>query len=114
MPNNFYKVGATYHWFNLNEETTEEARKELTEKLEKLTRLPYKITKQVAGIRPATMDRKPFIGQHPKHENMYIFNGFGAKGVSLVPYFAAHFADVLLQKIDLDVEVDIKRIKKHK
>ncbi len=112
MGNNFYKVGATYHWHILDEITTEEASKELTEKLEKLSRFPYKIIGQVAAIRPASLDRKPFIGQHPEYENMYIFNGFGAKGVSLIPYFAQHFADVLAEKTTLDKEVDINRLKK--
>lgn len=109
----FYKVGATYEWDNLDENPTEHARKELVEKLEKLTRLPYKIIKQVAGVRPATIDRKPLIGHHFKHENVMIFNGFGAKGVSLIPYYSQHFADVLLQKTTLDKDIDIKRLKKY-
>jgi glycine oxidase len=108
-----HKVGATYTWDKLDENPSEEARKELCEKLEKLSRLPYKIIKQVAGIRPATTDRKPLIGQHPIHQQVYIFNGFGAKGTSLIPYFAGHFAEVLAGKVELDKEIDILR-KYHK
>ena len=33
-----------------------------------------------AGIRPATKDRRPFIGTHPEFKNIGIFNGLGSKG----------------------------------
>jgi glycine oxidase len=108
----FYKVGATYHWEVLDETPSMEARHELVEKLEKLSRLPYKIIDQIAGVRPASQDRKPFLGQHPQHGHVYIFNGFGTKGVSLIPYFAAHFAKFLTEKHPLLTEVDVKRFVK--
>lgn len=112
MPTGFYKVGATYNWDKLDEIPTEEGRNELVEKLEKLTRLPYKITKHLAGVRPASHDRKPFIGLHPNHKNVGIFNGFGTKGVSLVPYFAKQFVDFLVNNIPLDGDVNVTRVKR--
>lgn len=114
MPEGYCKVGATYEWDELDENPTEKARKELTEKLEKLTRLPYTIQNQIAGVRPSSSDRKPFIGQHPTYKNCSIFNGFGTKGVSLVPHFAEHFVEHLTNKVTLDSEVDIKRVKAYR
>jgi len=42
----------------------------------------------VAGIRPATLERRPFVGLHPQDQRLGLFNGMGTKGCSLAPYFA--------------------------
>ncbi len=85
-----YKAGATYNWEDLSENTTGDALKELLSKLEKIADCEIKVLAQEAGIRPSVLDRRPVIGPHPKHNNMYLFNGFGTKGVMLAPYFAGH------------------------
>lgn len=106
---NISKVGATYDWRNLDLLPTENAKKELLEKLNKLTPMTFTIVGQKAGIRPATKDRRPFIGLHPEHKTLGVFNGLGTKGVSLAPYFADRFAAVLERKTTLDTEVNINR-----
>lgn len=103
------KVGATYDWRDLSSAPTEKAKKELLEKLDKLTVLPFNIIEQKTGIRPATKDRRPFLGLHPEQKLLGVFNGFGAKGVSLAPYFAEQFAMSLEQKTAIDPEVSINR-----
>ncbi len=109
LSSGLYKVGATYDWHDRTEIPTENARKELCEKLDKLIRLPYEIVRQEAGIRPTTIDRRPFIGISPKNDNVLIFNGLGTKGVSLAPFWATHLADFLEGKNGLDGEVDVRR-----
>ena len=64
---------------------------------------------QRAGVRPATPDRKPYLGIHKEFETLGIFNGFGTKGVSLSPYFAKHFVDVLEGKTEIEKEVNVQR-----
>ena len=65
---------------------------------------------QIAGIRPTVLDRRPLIGQHPNLKNQYIFNGFGSKGVSLIPWCAQHFLAFLLDRQNaLNPELDIQR-----
>jgi glycine oxidase len=54
-------------------------------------------------------DRRPFIGFHPVFPQMLIFNGFGTKGASLIPFWANHLVEVLLNEITLDNEVNINR-----
>jgi len=103
------RIGATYEIYDRTYNETEKARKALVTKLEALYKLPYEIISQVAGIRPATKDRRPFIGTHPKHTNIGIFNGLGAKGVSLAPYFSDQYVQFLERGSDLDKEVDINR-----
>lgn len=109
MGNNYYKVGATYEWDNLNWETTPDAKQEITDKLKGLVKLPFTVIDHLAGIRPATADRRPFIGLHPEYPVFGIFNGLGTKGISLVPYFTNHLVEHLEEGKDLDTEVHINR-----
>lgn len=103
------KAGATYDRKDLTPTLTEKARRSMVEKLNALVRFDYKIVDQVSGIRPSTIDRRPFAGIHPKFETIAIFNGLGTKGVSLAPYFAAQLANHLNYGKELDREVNISR-----
>lgn len=105
----YYRVGATYEWKNLDYQPTEKAKKQLTDKLDDLLNIPYEIIEQVAGIRPASKDRRPLIGNHPKRKNVFIFNGLGTKGVSLAPYFARQFVNSIFNLEKLNDEVNINR-----
>jgi glycine/D-amino acid oxidase-like deaminating enzyme len=58
-------VGASYEWENLHMQPTEKARQELENKLKKLIQFSYTVTDQQVGIRPATYDRRLYIGLHP-------------------------------------------------
>ena len=107
--NGICKVGSTYNHHNLNNIATEEAKKELSRKLADLVKFPFEIVDQKAGIRPATKDRRPFVGVHPEHKQVGIFNGLGAKGVSLAPYYANQFVEWLTEKGVIDPEANIRR-----
>lgn len=109
LSNGLCNIGATYNWRTLDVLPTEEARKELLDKLNKLSPLSFEIKGHIAGIRPATKDRKPFVGIHPSHKALSIFNGLGAKGVSLAPYLAQNFVEFLERKEELHPEVNIIR-----
>jgi glycine/D-amino acid oxidase-like deaminating enzyme len=105
----YYRAGATYEWKNLDYQPTEKAKKQLTDKLDDLLQVDYKIIEQVAGIRPASKDRRPLIGNHPELNNVLIFNGLGTKGVSLAPYFAHQFVNSIINSEKLNDEVNINR-----
>ncbi|MDX2189081.1 MAG: FAD-dependent oxidoreductase [Bacteroidota bacterium] len=104
-----YKIGSTYEWHNLNYDITQEAKDELVSKANKFILSPLKVTNQWAGIRPSTSDRRPFLGVHPEHSNLYIVNGFGSKAVSLTPYFINEFVKYYTEGKELMPEIDIKR-----
>ncbi|GAB3343010.1 FAD-dependent oxidoreductase [Marivirga atlantica] len=106
---NYYRVGSTYEWKDLSTTPTEKAKNQIINKLNELIKVPYQIVDQVAGIRPATKDRRPLIGTHPTIKNMFIFNGLGTKGVSLAPYFAQSLTNYILNRNDLHNEVNINR-----
>ena len=103
------KVGATYDHQNLDSEPTKEAKWQLTHRLDELIRLPYEVVSQVAGLRPATKDRRPFLGRHPGCEQVAVFGGLGTKGVSLSPFLARQLVNYMTGEIKLPEEVNIRR-----
>jgi glycine oxidase len=102
-------AGATYEWDDINTEVTESAREELKTKIDQLLRVPYQITDQRAGIRPATQDRRPYLGVHPEYGNVFVFGGLGTKGISIVPYYSGHFLEYLENQKELNKDVNISR-----
>ena len=109
-----YRLGATFKWDTADPKPTQEAKEQLLEQYDSLSSAPFKIIDQEGGIRPTVTDRRPLIGVHPEYSKCYIFNGMGTKGYMIAPYFSAHFTDYLMDKSNLDQEVDIKRFyKKH-
>jgi glycine oxidase len=112
LPNGKVRVGSTYSWHDLDQGPTERAKNELIEKLAKLIKgEDFRIVTHRTGIRPATKDRRPFLGKHPVYENVYIFNGFGAKGVSLIPYYSKVMLSFMLEGKEPEKEVNITRLK---
>lgn len=112
-PNSTFTVGATYSWHDETLNTTEEAKNELLEKVSStLLNKEVEVVSHRVGIRPTTTDHKPLIGVHPEHETLFVFNGFGTKGVMIAPYFAEEFVNHLEENLPLDKEVDIKRFDK--
>ena len=109
LGNDVYRLGATYSWHELDFLPTEQGRADLMEKYQKLMKPEMKILSHRAGVRPATKDRRPFIGMHPEVENIGIFNGLGSKGVSLAPFFAHQFVEFLVNHKELHQEVNINR-----
>ncbi|PZX47495.1 NAD(P)/FAD-dependent oxidoreductase [Algoriphagus chordae] len=110
LGNSVHRVGSTYTKHDLDLGATNAAKTELLEKLTNLVRMPVDgIITHKTGIRPATRDRKPFMGKHPFEQGVYLFNGFGAKGVSLIPYFSEQMVSFLLNNKAIDREVDIAR-----
>lgn len=109
LSENTYKVGATYHWEDLTDTPTEDAKQELTRKLEALIHVPFRIISHEAGIRPAVIDRRPVVGVHPDLLSHYVFNGFGTKAVMLVPFFAKQLVEFIKNGSPLDKEVDVQR-----
>lgn len=109
----FFRLGATYDWNNLDTESTQVAQLDLQEKLGKIFTDNYKIVDQQAGIRPTTHDRRPVIGLHPQYQQVGIFNGLGSKGTMLGPYFANQFVNFLEGNGQLHQEVSINRYFRH-
>ena len=106
---NHWRIGSTYNREFTHEEVTQKAVNYFQQKMKAITGRPIEVLKHQAAVRPSTIDRRPFIGKHPVYERFWVFNGFGSKGVSLIPYFVKHFCDHLFNEENLLEEVDNQR-----
>ena len=113
LSKNRFKLGATWQWQPLDETATNKAFIELTQACHAV--LPQLKDAQLidtnVGIRPATKDKNPFIGLHPKQSQLLVFNGFGSKGSLLIPWYSECFSRYLLIGASLPKHADIARYK---
>ncbi|RKS56001.1 glycine/D-amino acid oxidase-like deaminating enzyme [Gillisia mitskevichiae] len=107
-----YKVGATYNNWDKTKEPTQDGKNYLLEKLNGFLNCDFEVVDQIAGIRPATNDRKPLVGKHPVHESLYCCNGFGSRGVLIGPTVASQLIAHIEDAEILSEEIDIERFKK--
>jgi glycine/D-amino acid oxidase-like deaminating enzyme len=98
-------MGTTYDWDHLDILPTSLAKQEVENKVRKFFVMPYQFISQQAGIRPATFDRRPFIGFYTQYPQLAILNGLGSKGVSLAPYLVGEFVKHLLYAKELPLGV---------
>lgn len=105
-------IGSTYEWDFTDLEPDEHFQKKATEQLKCWLKIPFTIVDHLAAERPATLERRPFVGLHPVHPAVGIFNGMGTKGCSLAPYFAKQFSDHLVRQAPIQPEADVQRFKR--
>ena len=102
-------IGSNYAWEFDHTNPTQEFRDQTKQLLKAWLKIPFQITNHLSGIRPATLERRPFVGLHPLHPNIGILNGMGTKGCSLAPFFAKQLVDQLLHHKPVIPEADVKR-----
>lgn len=102
-------VGTNYLWEYKDDLPTKEFREQTEKQLKSWLKIPFKIVDHKASIRPATIERRPFVGMHSHYQNVGILNGMGTKGCSLAPYFAKQLTDHLIYRKEILPEADIKR-----
>jgi glycine/D-amino acid oxidase-like deaminating enzyme len=106
---NLFWVGSNYLW-NFNDELpSREFREQTEQQLNYWLKVPFRIIEHKASLRPATLERRPFVGIHPVYPQIGILNGMGTKGCSLAPFFAKQLTDHLMYNTDILPEADIKR-----
>ncbi|HET7003095.1 MAG TPA: FAD-dependent oxidoreductase [Puia sp.] len=106
---NIYWLGSSYEWTFDDNQPTANFRKTAETWLNYNLKLPYTILEHFAAIRPATLERRPFIGFHPLYPQIGILNGLGTKGCSLAPFFAKQMVNKLTGEGGIDPLADIKR-----
>jgi glycine oxidase len=107
--NHCYRIGSTYFPDETDDVPSKKGREELLKKAEKVLNHPITITEQKAGVRPATGDRRPFIGEHPVKKGIWIFNGLGSRGVILSPWLARQLSSCMISGVPIPPEADIIR-----
>ena len=109
LGNHLYKVGATYDREDSSTEITKNAKTELVTKLTKIINCPFEVVGQVAGIRPTTRDRRPFLGTLNTSDNLVFFNGLGTRGITAAPTLAKQLYSHIEHQEQLPKEITIKR-----
>jgi glycine/D-amino acid oxidase-like deaminating enzyme len=105
-------VGSTYEWNFTDLNPSQAFREKVGQLLNQWVKLPYTIVDHIASERPANLERRPFVGFHPKHPNVGILNGMGTKGCSLAPYFAHQLVENMLNDEPINPLADVKRFTK--
>ncbi len=111
LPENKWRVGATYNFHDNEPGVTESSKRELQEKVNAISQFEYTTIEQQWGVRPTTPDRRPILGEHPEFKSVFIFNGLGTKGVSLAPYFSQVLIRLTENEVAVNKVVDIERYK---
>ena len=111
LKNGQFRLGSTWQWMPLDEQPTEKSESELTSSLEQ--QFPQlsgaQLIAKKVGVRPGTRDKMPFLGDHPHHPSLSVFNGFGSKGALMIPWYSACFCNYLTNELSLPSFADIKR-----
>ena len=103
-----FRIGATFDRENLDNIPTEFGKNSLLTSLQSISHPLIKnscLMGHQANIRPCTLDKQPFIGHHPVHTQLSIFNGFGAKGSLQIPWYCQKFAETLLKNTAIPTDI---------
>lgn len=107
-----YRAGSTWQWNPTDAAPSEAGRIEMLRAVRTMLVAPpaaESIIAHQAGVRPASADRLPWLGRHPRQSRLVVFNGLGAKGALYAPWLAEILAEHLALGVPLPKEVDIAR-----
>lgn len=107
-----YWIGSNYLWEFTDDNPSEQFRKQTSSLLNNWLKVPFKIVDHKASIRPANIERRPFVGFHPVYKNIGLLNGMGSKGCSLAPFFAKQLVEQITSGKEMLPEADIRRFSK--
>jgi glycine oxidase len=97
LPDGTFWAGSNYEWNPNDCEPTESIRNEFEAHLNDFLNVPYQVLEHNAAIRPTMKNRQILTIVHSDFPNVAMFNGLGTKGTSLAPYWAKHFAKIIIK-----------------
>jgi glycine/D-amino acid oxidase-like deaminating enzyme len=106
---NTYWVGSNYQWEFKDDQPSEQFYQQTTGLLKHWLKAPFRVLAHKAAVRPATIERRPFVGFHPLYSNIGILNGMGTKGTSLAPFFAQQLTQYLVYNFPIADEANVHR-----
>jgi glycine oxidase len=112
MGNKTFWVGATFERKDKTTTVTDNGKDWLVFKLKQFLKLPFQILDHKAQIRATVIDRRPLLGRHPIHENIYLLNGVGTRGALMSPLLSNWLFRFIENNEKLPPEADIKRFEK--
>lgn len=109
---NIFWVGSSYQWEFADERPSASFRSAAENWLKNFLKVPFIVRDHFSALRPATLERRPFVGFHPAYPSVGILNGLGTKGCSLAPWFAAQLSERICSGKPIDPLADIKRFER--
>ena len=109
LDNNLHFYGGTYDREQLHHEIDNSAVEQLQKGLSEFYQNDFEIKEVHFGFRPTVKDRRPILGRHFQHSNLYVFNGLGARGILNGCYFSKTLFDYIENNIPLPKEISIDR-----
>lgn len=107
-----FRFGASHYWQPIDEQVNQQGVQDLLDTLPGLfaSELPDVTVKSVeVGVRPATRDRQPLLGRLKTNPQLLVFNGFGAKGSLMIPWYSDIMSQYIDGEVELPQEVNIDR-----
>ena len=111
LEKNIYWVGSSYEWSFDSDQPSPEFLQKTNQLLKNWLKVPFRILDHRTAIRPATLERRPFVGMHPDDATIGILNGMGTKGCTLAPYFANQLCRYLTAGTEILPEVSVNRFR---
>ncbi|REC55329.1 FAD-binding oxidoreductase [Chryseobacterium piscium] len=109
LDNNLHFYGGTYDREQMHHEIDHSAVEQLQKGLSEFYPHDFEIKEVHFGFRPTVKDRRPILGRHSQHSNLYVFNGLGARGILNGCYFSKTLFDYIENNIPLPKEISIDR-----
>ena len=106
---NLWWIGSSNELNFINDEPTESFYESTFNTLKRILKIDFEIKEHLSSVRPAAVERRPFVGSHPVYNQMAILNGMGSKGCSLAPWFANELAAYLIYKKQINARADVSR-----
>ncbi|UOE37818.1 FAD-dependent oxidoreductase [Chryseobacterium oryzae] len=109
LDDELYFYGGTYDRDQIHENIDESAVKQLENGLSEFYENEFETKEVHFGFRPTVKDRRPLIGRHSLHENLYVFNGLGARGILNGCFFSKILFDFIDKNYPLTEEIQLNR-----
>lgn len=109
--NDLYYYGGTYDREQIHHKIDDSAINSLTDALGEFYLNDFEVVNAKFGFRPTVKDRRPILGNHLKYNNLYVFNGLGARGILNGNYFSEHLYNHIEKGLEINSEVDLKRFR---
>lgn len=104
-----YWLGSNYQWEFEDDQPSMNFRRQAETLLKGWLKTDFEIIEHKAAVRPATLERRPFVGFHPVFKNVGILNGMGTKGASLAPFFAQMLTQHMVNGFSILPEAAVDR-----
>lgn len=107
-------LGATYDWRNTSNEKDLDAAEELLETARNFLadNIEFELKEHLTGVRPASFDRRPFVGAHEDFPSLACLNGMGSRAVLLSPMCSEFLFNHLEHGHEIPKELSLKRLEK--